>query len=173
MEINHRIHDELLEYVTATEPQPPIIKLRNKQDATVGDMVIFLGRDYSKGLFPGSRGIIAQISSDGRPRSSRFSAAVARVLFDTAGYVDITLKECELMSLGHAVQVQHVALSRWNKMIASMEPSKNLNHSWCWRALTCADGEIEVVAPKRVFEDALGHRESKSNYVPSLNLVKT
>ncbi|MFM0309657.1 helix-hairpin-helix domain-containing protein [Paraburkholderia sp. RL17-383-BIF-A] len=175
MEINHRIHGELLEYVraTATEPEPPIIKLRNKQEATVGDMVIYLGRDYSKGLFPGSRGIIAQISSDGRRRSSIISAAVARVLFDTAGYVDISLKECELMSLGHAVQVQHAALSRWNKVIVSMEPSKNLNHSWCWRALSRADGEIEVVAPKRAFEDALGRRESKSNYVPSLNLVKT
>ncbi|WP_233848036.1 hypothetical protein [Paraburkholderia sp. HD33-4] len=171
-ELNHRVHEELLEYLAIPDPEPPILKLRNKQEATVGDVVIFLGRDYAKGLFPGSRGVIARISQSGRSRSARLSAAAVRVLFDTAGYVDLTLQECELMSLGHAVQVQHVMLSRWKKLIVAMESSKTLNHSWCRHALARADREIVILAAEGVFEDALRRRESESTYVPSLNLCK-
>ncbi len=169
-EINLRMHDEVTEYLAASEPNPPLLTLRNKQGATVGDMVIFLGRDYRRGLFPGSRGLVVQINAAERFTRSRHSTAMARILFDTAGYVDVTRQECELMSLGHAVQVQHVALSRWKKVIAAMEPSKNLNHSWCWYALTRADAEIVVLGFEGTFESALQRREAHSQYVPTLNL---
>ncbi|MGF6966700.1 hypothetical protein OKW43_003728 [Paraburkholderia sp. WC7.3g] len=171
-EINHRVHEEVMEYLATTDPEPPILKLRNKQEATVGDIVTFLSRDYAKGLFPGSRGVIARISQSGRSRSAGRSTSAARVLFDTAGYVDLTSQECELISLGHAVQVQHAMLSRWKKLIVAMESSKILNHSWCRDALTRADREIVVLAAEGVFEDALCRRKFESRYVPSLNLCK-
>ncbi|MGF6956599.1 helix-hairpin-helix domain-containing protein [Paraburkholderia youngii] len=164
--LNETLHQEVLDYAVSQGGDNPSISLQSKQPAAVGDNVIYMSRDFRRGLFHGSRGLVTEIFPVAARNNRRNPAAVARIEFDTAGPLDVTARDCQSMMLGHAVQVHHASMSRWRKVIIAAAPSQNFNNSWVWRSATRAVEQLVIVDLRHAFQAALTTEVRDTAYVP-------
>ncbi|MFW2276459.1 hypothetical protein [Burkholderia orbicola] len=164
--LNECLHEEVLDYAISQGRGNATISLQGKQKVAVGDLVVFTSRDFSRGLFHGSRGLVTEIFSAAGRGTRRNPSAVARIDFDTAGPLEVSERDCQSMMLGHAVQVQHASLSRWQKVIVAVAPSQSINSSWIWRTTTRAIDELVVVELNHAFEKALTTEGRDTTYIP-------
>ncbi|SDH57592.1 Helix-hairpin-helix containing domain-containing protein [Paraburkholderia phenazinium] len=167
--LNDALHQEVVDYAVSQGSPHATISLQNKQTATVGDQVIYMSRDFSRGLFHGSRGLVTEIFPNTGKTKCRNSTAVAKIEFDTAGWLEVSARDCLSMMLGHAVQVHHASMSRWRKVIIAAAPSQNLNNSWLWRSATRAVEQLVIVDLAHSLRDALTKEVRESSYVPLLD----
>lgn len=164
--LNESMHAEVLDYAVSQGSDNEAITLQGKQMATVGDHVVYTSRDFSRGLFHGSRGLVTEVFASAAKGTRRNPAAVARIEFDTAGPLDVTARDCQSMTLGHAVQAHHASMSRWRTVIIAAAPSQNFNNAWLWRSATRAVEKLVIVELGRAFQDAMATDVRDSSYMP-------
>lgn len=164
--LNNSMHEEVLDYAVSQGGDDKTISLQGKQMATVGDLVVYTSRDFSRGLFHGSRGLVTEVFTATAKHKRRNPAAVARVEFDTAGVQEISVRDCQSMTLGHAVQGHHASMSRWRTVVIAAAPSQNITNSWVWRSAMRATDKLVIVELSHAFQNALTTDASDSTYMP-------
>lgn len=168
--LNGLIHDELHDYQLAIGQSHPQIPLANKQSASIGDMVVFHGTDYVRGLYPGSRGEIIKIVNLDSKSALTGNMPVARVRFDTAGDIDISDRDAQAMSLAHAIQVHHSLLSRWRTVVVVVDKSSAATFPWLWAAIGRAIHNLIVIADDLTLAQSLERRGRSSIYLPNFDI---
>jgi exodeoxyribonuclease V alpha subunit len=141
--LNVRLHDRLRPRDSATRD----IKGFNAQYYTLGDPVMWLRNDYSRGLF---NGLIGQVKSIPESPGERW----LKVLFDgESSPRTLQLEDLMDLTLAHAITCHKLQGSQAARVVVPIYESRVLDPSWIYTAITRAErqailvGDLTVVIP--------------------------
>jgi exodeoxyribonuclease V alpha subunit len=127
----------------------PELKGFNGQYYSVGDPVMWLHNDYSRGLFNGLLGQTKAISGDTADRW-------VEVLFDTESSVrSFELEDLMDLTLAHAITCHKIQGSQAARVVVPIYESRVLDPSWIYTAITRAEKQVVLVGSQTVLRAAL------------------
>ena len=143
--LNARLHERLRPHDAPARD----IKGFNAQYYTVGDPVMWLRNDYSRGLFNGLIGQVKSIPEDPQERW-------LEVLFEGESSPR-TLQMDDLMdlTLAHAITCHKLQGSQAARVVVPIYESRVLDPSWLYTAITRAERQAILVGDLRVLSSAL------------------
>ncbi|MDA9492409.1 AAA family ATPase [Bradyrhizobium sp. CCBAU 11361] len=138
--LNRRLHDEYLRSKDLQELRGPLGDLFSP-----GEPVVHRRNCYKRGLFNGSMGIVRRID-----RSERQLVAV----FDDEEHV-FAAEDLVDLSLGYALTCHRAQGSEADYVIVVLPPSRLLDPSWLYTAVTRARQQVIIVGQPETVRDAL------------------
>jgi len=143
--LNARLHERLRPHgVPAGD-----IKGFNAQYYTVGDPVMWLRNDYSRGLF---NGLIGQVKSIPDNSEERW----LEVLFDgESSPRTLQLEDLMDLTLAHAITCHKLQGSQAARVVVPVYESRVLDPSWIYTAITRAERQAILVGDLTVLHSAL------------------
>ena len=125
------------------------IKGFNAQYYTIGDPVMWLRNDYSRGLFNGQIGQVKSI-----PESS--GERWLEVLFDgESSPRTLQLEDLMDLTLAHAITCHKLQGSQAARVVVPIYESRLLDPSWVYTAITRAERQVILVGDLAVLRQAL------------------
>jgi exodeoxyribonuclease V alpha subunit len=143
--LNARLHDRL------RPPGVPAhhVKGFNAQYYTIGDPVMWLRNDYSRGLF---NGLIGQVKSIPESPGERW----LEVLFDGESTPrTLQLEDLMDLTLAHAITCHKLQGSQSARVVVPIYESRLLDPSWVYTAITRAERQVILVGGLTVLRLAL------------------
>lgn len=138
--LNRRLHDEYLRRKDLQELRGPLGDLFSP-----GEPVVHRRNCYKRGLFNGSIGTIRRID-----RAERQLTAV----FDGEEYV-FSSEDLVDLSLGYALTCHRAQGSEADYVIVALPPSRLLDPSWLYTAVTRARQQVVIVGQPETMKEAL------------------
>ena len=125
------------------------IKGFNAQYYTIGDPVMWLRNDYSRGLFNGQ---IGQVKSIPESAGERW----LEVLFDgESSPRTLQLEDLMDLTLAHAITCHKLQGSQAARVVVPIYESRLLDPSWVYTAITRAERQVILVGDLAVLRQAL------------------
>jgi exodeoxyribonuclease V alpha subunit len=130
----------------------------------VGDPVIHLSNDYDRGLMNGSLGRVVEIHESG----------VLVVDFEAERYAFEPDEVAERLALAYAVSCHKAQGSQFDRVAVVVAPSRILDHSLIYTAVTRAVKQVVLVGSKTAFRQAVSnpphaHRRQVLFFASELN----
>uniref|UniRef100_Q07NS0 UvrD-like helicase C-terminal domain-containing protein n=1 Tax=Rhodopseudomonas palustris (strain BisA53) TaxID=316055 RepID=Q07NS0_RHOP5 len=138
--LNRRLHDAYVERTSLQELRGPLGDL-----FSAGEPVVHRRNDYHRGLWNGSTGTVFRIDRDRRSLTAIFDDR--EHVFASDDLVDI--------SLGYALTCHRSQGSEATNVIVALPPSRLLDPSWLYTALTRAKTLAVIVGQHETIENAL------------------
>ena len=112
---------------------------------SVGDPVVHERNDYRRGLFNGSLGRVSFVDPD---------AGILRAAFDD-GEQQFTRAELIDLALGYVLTCHRAQGSQAARVVVALTPSRLLDPSWLYTAVTRAERQVVLVGDEDVLQTAL------------------
>ncbi len=110
-----------------------------------GDPVIFLQNDYERLIFNGSLGAVLAVGT-----------ASLMVLWDGLEKpMEMALQDLEYMDLAYAISIHKAQGSQFRRVIIPVFPSRLLDRTLIYTAITRAVEQVVILGDKKVLEEAL------------------
>ena len=143
--LNARLHERL----RPSDAPAHDIKGFNAQYYTIGDPVMWLRNDYSRGLFNGQ---IGQVKSIPESPGERW----LEVLFDgESSRRTLQLEDLMDLTLAHAITCHKLQGSQAARVVVPIYESRLLDPSWVYTAITRAERQVILVGDPTVLRLAL------------------
>jgi len=143
--LNARLHERLRPQGAPAHD----IKGFNAQHYTVGDPVMWLRNDYSRGLF---NGLIGQVKSVPESPGERW----LEVHFDgESSPRTLQLEDLMDLTLAHAITCHKLQGSQAARVVVPIYESRVLDPSWVYTAITRAERQVILVGDLTVLHSAL------------------
>jgi exodeoxyribonuclease V alpha subunit len=143
--LNARLHERLRPHGAPAHD----IKGLNAQYYTLGDPVMWLRNDYSRGLF---NGLIGQVRSIPESSGERW----LEVLFDgESSPRTLQLEDLMDLTLAHAITCHKLQGSQAARVVVPIYESRVLDPSWVYTAITRAEHQVILVGDLTVLHLAL------------------
>ena len=151
--VNARLHERLRPSGTPAHD----IKGFNAQYYTIGDPVMWLRNDYSRGLFNGQ---IGQVKSIPDSPGERW----LEVLFDgESSPRTLQLEDLMDLTLAHAITCHKLQGSQAARVVVPIYESRVLDPSWVYTAITRAERQVVLVGDLTVLRLALRRSRTAEN----------
>ncbi|MEY9158501.1 AAA family ATPase [Bradyrhizobium japonicum] len=138
--LNRRLHDAYVERTGLQELRGPLGDL-----FSAGEPVVHRRNDYQRGLWNGSTGKVRRIDRDRRSLTA---------IFDDEEHV-FAPDELVDVALGYALTCHRSQGSEAANVIVALPPSRLLDPSWLYTAVTRAKALAVIVGRRETIEDAL------------------
>jgi exodeoxyribonuclease V alpha subunit len=151
--LNARLHERL------RPPGVPAYDIKgfNAQYYTIGDPVMWLRNDYSRGLF---NGLIGQVKSMPESPGERW----LEVLFDgESSPRTFQLEDLMDLTLAHAITCHKLQGSQAARVVVPIYESRLLDPSWVYTAITRAEHQVILVGDPTVLHLALSRPWTSEN----------
>lgn len=140
--LNKRLHDLHLRANGGSEVLNPLGEF-----FSVGEPIVHRRNDYRRGLFNGSLGIVKSIDLSTNSLTAIFDGDEGEHLFDGTETIDL--------SLAYALTCHRAQGSQAKRIVVALSPSRLLDPSWLYTAVTRAENQVVIVGGVDTIADAL------------------
>ncbi len=152
--LNRRLHDEYLRRKELQELRGPLGDLFSP-----GEPIVHRRNCYKRGLFNGSMGTVQRIDRTERQITAIFDGD--EHVFPAEDLVDL--------SLGYALTCHRAQGSEADYVIVALPPSRLLDPSWLYTAVTRARQQVVIVGQPETIREALGRPYADQHRVVGLS----